>query len=364
MSQHTFRHRPPSQTTALRRFFPIASRSLLAPPLLPLCSSDESSRSVCLSAQPPLTLSSPSAAASFAAAKAAALQAQLSQLSATLSLHKDSGIAALLCARERLLSSHFAQSLSKEYKQALVALSEASPLGLTFTVVAVLSGLALGTFAMRRFFGLDEPQSGRTSSPSSSSLFADASKPDHVLVKHGKQFLRVDFSKPGDISKGIATVGDVRATTARFLGVPKNDVILVYSGKKLRDDKDTLASHKMMSGSRMMCLVSSVQNAPPAAPARPMPQKPKKPTDPIEQINLVMDSAAKELVPMIDAFVAAPPNDHGDKHRMLSELILQRLFALDEVDTHENPEARKRRKEAVNKFHEYQARVDEANVGE
>ncbi|KAK9380994.1 uncharacterized protein V2V93DRAFT_370109 [Kockiozyma suomiensis] len=208
---------------------------------------------------------------------------------------------------------------------------------------------------MRKFFGLDDSDSSRTTSS------YDLSKPDHVLVKHGKQFLRVDFSKPGDISKGIATVGDVRATTARFLGVPKHDVVLVAGGKKLRDDKDTLASHKLMSGSRLMCLVSSAQHA---VPVRQQAPKPPKPTDPIERINLVMDAADKELVPMIDDFVASPPNDKGDKHRMLSELILQRLFALDEIDTHENPDARKRRKEAVNKFHEYQARVDEANIGD
>lgn len=238
------------------------------------------------------------------------LKAQLSQILASLALHRDSGRATLLAAREHLLSYPFADNFSREYQTALKALSDATPLALVFTVVVTLSGIALGAVAMRKFFGLDDSDSSRTTSS------YDLSKPDHVLVKHGKQFLRVDFSKPGDISKGIATVGDVRATTARFLGVPKHDVVLVAGGKKLRDDKDTLASHKLMSGSRLMCLVSSAQHA---VPVRQQAPKPPKPTDPIERINLVMDAADKELVPMIDDFVASPPNDKGDKHRMLSE---------------------------------------------
>ncbi|KAK9322560.1 hypothetical protein V1517DRAFT_133733 [Lipomyces orientalis] len=225
---------------------------------------------------------------------------------------------------------------------------------------------------MRRFFGFGgaeqetQPASyqQRDNLNSQSHQHADDTKPDHILVKHGKQFLRVDFSSQGDIAKGHATVGDVRATTARFLGHGKDEITLVFGGKKLLNDREKLVNLKIASGARMLCIISrhGKENESAAAPRQQV-KKPAVPTDPIERIDIVLNAAAAELVPMIDQFVSTPPadaSDKSDKHRILSELILQRLFALDEIDTQDNPEARRRRKEAVNKFHEYQARVDAA----
>ncbi|KAK9235798.1 hypothetical protein V1525DRAFT_451817 [Lipomyces kononenkoae] len=226
---------------------------------------------------------------------------------------------------------------------------------------------------MRRFFGYgaaDEakPPTGaqqhqHSNDNSNSKQHEDDSKPDHILVKHGKQFLRVDFSNPGDIAKGHATVGDVRATTARFLGHRKDDIILVFGGKKLLNDKEKLVSLKITSGARMLAIISKhwKENESKAAPSQQA--KNSVPTDPVERIDHVLKAASAELVPMIDQFVASPlgnASDKREKHRILSELILQRLFALDEIDTHENPEARTRRKNAVNALHEYQERVDAA----
>ncbi|KAK9316785.1 hypothetical protein V1522DRAFT_349101 [Lipomyces starkeyi] len=223
---------------------------------------------------------------------------------------------------------------------------------------------------MRRFFGYAAPEQAQPSTNqkhnsdySTSHHYADDSKPDHILVKHGKQFLRVDFSSPGDIAKGHASVGDVRATTARFLGLGKDDITLVFGGKKLLNDKEKLVNLSIASGARMLAIVSKHWKANEAVGPRQQAKKAVVPTDPIERIDNVLNAAAAELVPKIDQFVTSPPADASDKsdeHRILSELILQRLFALDEIDTHENPEARRRRKEAVNKLHEYQARVDGA----
>ncbi|KAK9389066.1 hypothetical protein V1515DRAFT_578148 [Lipomyces mesembrius] len=224
---------------------------------------------------------------------------------------------------------------------------------------------------MRRFFGYAAPEQAQPSTNqkhnsdySTSRHYADDSKPDHILVKHGKQFLRVDFSSPGDIAKGHATVGDVRATTARFLGRGKDDITLVFGGKKLLNDKEKLVNLKIASGARMLAIVSKHWKANEAMGApRQQAKKAAVPTDPIERIDNVLNAAAAELVPKIDQFVTssfADSSDKSDKHRILSELILQRLFALDEIDTHENLEARRRRKEAVNKLHEYQARIDAA----
>ncbi|KAK9495612.1 BAG domain-containing protein [Lipomyces doorenjongii] len=221
---------------------------------------------------------------------------------------------------------------------------------------------------MRRFFGYAAPEQAHPSTNqkhssdySTSRHYADDSQPDHILVKHGKQFLRVDFSSPGDIAKGHATVGDVRATTARFLGRGKDDITLVFGGKKLLNDKEKLVNLKIASGARVLAIVSKHWKASEAMGVPP--KKAAVPADPIERIDNVLNAAAAELVPKIDQFVTSSPadsSDKSDKHRILSELILQRLFALDEIDTHENPEARRRRKEAVNKLHEYQARIDAA----
>ncbi|KAK9458112.1 hypothetical protein V1511DRAFT_485396 [Dipodascopsis uninucleata] len=210
---------------------------------------------------------------------------------------------------------------------------------------------------MQRFFA--NTFGGGTGDETSNKHKSDAAEHDHVLVKYGKQFLRVDFTSPNDIENGNASVGDVRATTARYLGQPKTDVLLVHAGKKLKNDRQTLASLNIKSGAKLLCLVSKPRVQPEIA--RKQVEKPKLPTDPIDRIELVLKSAEEELVPKINEFVSSPPakdSDKKERQRILSELILQRLFALDEVDTHENPEARKRRKEAVNQLHEYQARVD------
>ncbi|KAK9367792.1 hypothetical protein V1509DRAFT_117553 [Lipomyces kononenkoae] len=220
---------------------------------------------------------------------------------------------------------------------------------------------------MRRFFGYGAPDQDKPSSAQQHNSdpnlnrHADDLKPDHILVKHGKQFLRVDFSSPGDIAKGNATVGDVRATTARFLGHRKDDIILVFGGKKLLNDKDKLVNLKIASGARVLAIISKHWKGNESKAVPPQEAKTTVPTDPIERIDNVLKAASAELVPMIDQFVASPPGDLSDKrekHRILSELILQRLFALDEIDTHENPEARSRRKSAVNTLHEYQERLD------
>ncbi|KAK9446673.1 uncharacterized protein V1518DRAFT_423232 [Limtongia smithiae] len=225
---------------------------------------------------------------------------------------------------------------------------------------------------MRKFF-----QSSGTSAPTQSSSAHpahhnhDKHEPDHVLVKHGKEYLRVNFSAHGDIVTGRATVGDVRATTARFLGKHKSEIVLLCGGKKLTADKDTLASHNVSSGTRMLCIVSEhKENGTHSAHShhhheqRAEQQKPKlPPAGPIERIDAVLAAVEKELVPKIEQFEMNTPTmepERTDTHRMLSELLLQKLFLLDEVDTHEKPEARKHRKETVNKLHAFQARVDKA----
>ncbi|KAK9469539.1 hypothetical protein V1512DRAFT_218706 [Lipomyces arxii] len=218
---------------------------------------------------------------------------------------------------------------------------------------------------MRRFFGLSDPEEEVRRSRQNHHNHHNhhkhsdgSSKPDHVLVKHNKQFLRIDFDKPGDVERGVATVGDVRATTARHLGQSKDTVSLVFGGKKLLDDKQTLKAANVKSGARMLCLTAAHNTH--AVPHPPV-AKPAKPVDPIERIDMILNEAAKQLVPLIEEFEIKTPEEQSakfDRHRMLSELILQKLFSLDEVDTHENPTARQHRKDAVNKLHEYQARVD------
>ncbi|KAK9462214.1 uncharacterized protein V1516DRAFT_674043 [Lipomyces oligophaga] len=233
---------------------------------------------------------------------------------------------------------------------------------------------------MRRFFGGGAAGQESELSDASKARFTAGLGPDYVVVKHGKKNLRVDFAASGDIASGSAKVGDVRATTARTLGLAKSQITLIYAGRKLKLDSDSLAKLGISSGSNIMCLVSRPQQEtkPNGSEENRVPhhshhhhphphaasheqRELKKELTSFEKIDKIVLEAQKELVPMIEEYVASTPtNDQGNKYRLISELILRRMFALDEVDTHGDPEARKHRKEAINMFHQYQSRVDEA----
>ncbi|KAK9480861.1 hypothetical protein V1514DRAFT_324660 [Lipomyces japonicus] len=202
---------------------------------------------------------------------------------------------------------------------------------------------------MLKFFGYGSDQEN------------ESDEPDFVLVKHNKRFIKVEFKKPGDIRNGNATVGDIRNTVAQAVNHSKDEIVIVFAGKKLKEDHTKLKAIKAKSGSKMLCIISKPPSETPAQPNRQQFKKPVLPTDPIERIDLILASTNKELLPLIDEFTANPPTTESalkERHHILSELILQRLLSLDEISTHENPEARKRRKEAVNEFHAYQTRVD------
>lgn len=86
-----------------------------------------------------------------------------------------------------------------------------------------------------------------------------------------------------------------------------------------------------------------------------------KPLTPREQIDKVLDTLQKELVPMIDKFVEDTPKnktEREDEHHRISELMLLKMFAMDEIDA-SDPEIRQYRKDAINKMHKYLAKVDE-----
>lgn len=97
---------------------------------------------------------------------------------------------------------------------------------------------------------------------------------------------------------------------------------------------------------------------------------PKKPLTAREKIAKVLEEVEKDIVPLINKFVANVPEDkqqREDDHRIISESLLQKMLMLDGVDTAEEEEGeheltlRQTRKNAVNIMHQHMSRADEAS---
>lgn len=96
---------------------------------------------------------------------------------------------------------------------------------------------------------------------------------------------------------------------------------------------------------------------------------PKKPLTARDKIAKILDDVEKEIVPLINKFVANVPTNkqqRTDDHRIISESLLQKLMLLDGVDTSEEEQQqhpvplRQVRKDAVNTMHKHMAQADDA----
>ncbi|KAK9474120.1 uncharacterized protein V1510DRAFT_412474 [Dipodascopsis tothii] len=172
---------------------------------------------------------------------------------------------------------------------------------------------------------------------------------DFVFVKHARATYQVDVGPPGAIAGGRARVGHVRQGFQTQLQLGDRPVTLIFAGKNLTDDGRALSACGIRSGDKLLATYS-------AAP-------PRRKT-PVERVDDVLVAAQAELVPYITTFVNGDLSpefkDRELFYRFLSEKILQQMFMLDGIDHEDDPDARKRRKEVINIFHEYQADVDRA----
>ncbi|ANB13079.1 BAG family molecular chaperone regulator Bag102 [Sugiyamaella lignohabitans] len=217
--------------------------------------------------------------------------------------------------------------------------------------------------------------------------------PEDVRVQYQKSMYAVKFDKAdakGD-PKGV-TVGFLRAKMGEILECDDLDSILLYQispeQRRLVDNDSHLTDYGIMTGDRLLAILSTDKDAPKSAsasknkkkrkkkttagssnspgnttPAR-TPPPPPTPKTPQEKIKEVLESTDKDLGPHIEQFISSPPKTkeaRADLHHRLSEMVLQKMFLLDDVDVSDSQELRQARKSAINTLHSYHSRLDEAN---
>lgn len=195
--------------------------------------------------------------------------------------------------------------------------------------------------------------------------------PKSVIVQVGKATTYTVTFEKGDAADARLgpTVGFLRQKVIEILqanGKALDNVTLIFSGKKLTNDKAALLDYGVTTGSKILVTIRKPPGSQPGATssstASPSPG-PKPQLTPREKIQEALDFVKRELEEPINKFVKSPPKDadqRTDQHRRLSEMVLQKMFALDDVDVSEDPDLRSFRKEAINKFHNYHAALDKA----
>ncbi|KAG5361515.1 hypothetical protein CJU90_2900 [Yarrowia sp. C11] len=146
-----------------------------------------------------------------------------------------------------------------------------------------------------------------------------------------------------------------------------SQVILIHGGKKLQDNSKPLAACGVKTGDLITVLLKQQEYKPPPTVTANAPSTPPKvKLTPKQQIDKTLKDTETELGPLITKYIdesktgtvgsVAPK----EQHRRLCEMVLQRQFTLDDVETNGDPEIRALRKQAVNKMHEYHESLDEA----
>jgi BAG domain len=189
--------------------------------------------------------------------------------------------------------------------------------------------------------------------------------PTFVFVQLADRTFKVEFEPKdckGGPEKGV-TVGFLRERVADVAKVGPDRIILVHRGKKLVDDKTYLVDNYVKSRDKFFALISadrlSTKSTAGSKSATPTP--PPKPRSPREKVQDVLDSVEQTLKGPVEKFIKEPPSrEEGreEQHRRLSELVLQKMFLLDDVEVGEDPDLRQFRRQVINKLHKYHADLD------
>lgn len=136
-------------------------------------------------------------------------------------------------------------------------------------------------------------------------------------------------------------------------------------GKKKSNKKPTQQDNSALSSTGNQREITNMSTIPRSFPKKPLTAR--------EKIAKVLEDVEKEIVPLVDKFVANVPKDaqqRKDDHHIISESLLQKMLLLDDVDTAEEEAEpheitlRQTRKNAVNIMHQYMAKADEAAKAE
>lgn len=189
--------------------------------------------------------------------------------------------------------------------------------------------------------------------------------PKFVLIQLGDRTFKVEFEAEdcqGNISKGV-TVGFLRQRVADVAKVGPERILLVHKGKKITDDKSYLIDNSVKTKDKLLALItadklSTKKRGAKSQASRPTPVKPRTPR---EKVQDVLDSVEQTLSGPIEKFIKEPPtseNEIEEQHRRLSEMVLQKMFLLDDVDVSEDNDLRQFRRQVINKLHKYHADID------
>lgn len=206
----------------------------------------------------------------------------------------------------------------------------------------------------------------------------DGSAPDVLNLRHKGSLVPLQFPAYA-ISDASLTVGEVRRAAARLLHVDSVAAVkLLYKGRQLRDDAVACKHEKLKQNSELLCVVSEENSddllSEPEAQesirrkrkghrggkkkgktkdetdSSPAPVQRTAPS-PADALLQVQDNFVTNLLPCIEAFLTAPPDEPKARdleYKKLSEVTLaQVLIKLDGVETGGNEELRAKRREII-----------------
>ncbi|ODQ64560.1 hypothetical protein NADFUDRAFT_83521 [Nadsonia fulvescens var. elongata DSM 6958] len=161
-------------------------------------------------------------------------------------------------------------------------------------------------------------------------------------------------------------------------------VILVHRGRKLTDDDSPLADRGVETGDKILVLLAKIgAYNQPGISLKELKSRQKylekqeiiraeksrtAALGPRDKIQKILDDFERDIKPLYTTYLtevtkqkeAEVPNLDiiKEQHKVLEELILQRLFKFDEIDTMGDPEIRKFRKDSINEVQEYHNNID------
>ncbi|CAN6664118.1 hypothetical protein TRVA0_035S01398 [Trichomonascus vanleenenianus] len=187
--------------------------------------------------------------------------------------------------------------------------------------------------------------------------------PASVIAHMGSKRYKIEFDEEDSESEKGPTVGFLRAKIAETIAAKRENVTLVHAGRKLNDDSQYLLDCGVKTDAQVLVIAS---NRPKRVKVRAGPQK-SAPKPPKERIQGVLESVKEQG---IDTMLAQFKEDvrredyplakAEEDHRKLNELVLQKMFSLDDIDVSEDQELRKFRKEVINLLHSLHNQIDEA----
>lgn len=184
-----------------------------------------------------------------------------------------------------------------------------------------------------------------------------SSKLESVRVIYDGKTHRIAFAASDYDSDKHVRVSTLIRLAAQELQIPESELALSVKStqRKLSEPKKTLESYGVANKTEVAA--QKVVSAPKVVIPKLQPK---------EEISKVLEEVETELGARIDAFIQAPPADkeaRAEEHRILSEVILAKTIALDNVQI-ASEDDRATRKRAIAKLQQFHHELDRTNNGQ